>query len=152
MPLLEVQTVNKITATIALDESIAQKVDQYALFINAPSDEVVSKALDYVFSKDKDFLSFAQSVDGKKPEHPLRIRKPMEAAEKSQARTALDSTINSCPNTRSHSQRQVVVVLKHLGRVGNGAAHRKDIDTPPLRGSCSGATRIREGEAMEPDT
>ncbi len=43
MPLLEVQTVNKITATIALDESIAQKVDQYALFINAPSDEVVSK-------------------------------------------------------------------------------------------------------------
>jgi hypothetical protein len=82
MPLLEIQTVNKITVTVALDESIAQKVDQYALFINAPSDEVVSKALDYVFSKDKDFLSFAQSVDGKKPEHPLRVRKPMEAAER----------------------------------------------------------------------
>jgi hypothetical protein len=60
MPLLEIQTVNKITVTVALDESIAQKVDQY----------------------DKDFLSFVQSVDGKKPEHPLRIRKPMEAAER----------------------------------------------------------------------
>ena len=36
MRLLEVQTVSKTTATIALDESIAQKVDQYALFINAP--------------------------------------------------------------------------------------------------------------------
>ena len=82
MALLEVQTINKVTATIALDESIAHKVDQYALFINAPSDEVVSKALDYVFSKDKDFLTFVQSADGKKPEHPLRIRKPMEAAER----------------------------------------------------------------------
>ena len=82
MPLLEVQTVNKITATIALDEAIAQKVDQYALFINAPSDQVVSKALDYVFSKDKDFLTFEQSADGKKPEHPLGIRRPMEPAER----------------------------------------------------------------------
>lgn len=82
MALLEVQTINKVTATIALDEAIAHKVDQYALFINAPSDEVVSKALDYVFSKDKDFLTFAQSADGQKPEHPLRIRKPMEAAER----------------------------------------------------------------------
>jgi len=82
MALLEVQTVNKVTATIALDESIAQRTDQYALFINAPSDEVVSKALEYVFSKDKDFLTFAQTADGKKPEHPLRIRRPMEAAER----------------------------------------------------------------------
>ena len=82
MALLEVQTVNKVTATIALDESIAHRTDQYALFINAPSDEVVSKALEYVFSKDKDFLTFAQTADGKKPEHPLRIRRPMEAAER----------------------------------------------------------------------
>ena len=82
MALLEIQTINKVTATIALDESIAHKVDQYALFINAPSDEVVSKALDYVFSKDKDFLTFAQSANGRKAEHPLRIRKPMEAAER----------------------------------------------------------------------
>lgn len=82
MALLEIQSVNKITVTIAIDESIAHKVDQYALFINAPSDEVVSKALDYVFSKDKDFLTFAQSADGKKPEHPLRVRKPMDAVER----------------------------------------------------------------------
>jgi len=82
MALLEIQTVNKVTATIALDESIAHRTDQYALFINAPSDEVVSKALEYVFSKDKDFLTFAQTADGKKPEHPLRIRRPMEAAER----------------------------------------------------------------------
>ncbi len=82
MALLEIQTVSKITATISLDESIAHKVDQYALFINAPSDEVVSKALDYVFSKDKDFLNFALSANGKKPEHPLRVRKPMDAVER----------------------------------------------------------------------
>jgi hypothetical protein len=78
MALLEIQTVNKV----ALDESIAHRTDQYALFINAPSDEVVSKALEYVFSKDKDFLTFAQTAEGKKPEHPLRIRRPMEAAER----------------------------------------------------------------------
>jgi type IV secretion system protein VirB10 len=33
---------------------------------------------------------------------------------------------------------------QHSRRGGNGATHRKHIDTPPLRGSCSGATRIRE--------
>ena len=82
MPLLEIQTVNKVTVTIALDESIARRTDQYALYINAPSDEVVSKALEYVFSKDKDFVNFTQTVDGEIPEHPLRIRRPMGAAER----------------------------------------------------------------------
>ncbi len=82
MALLEIQTINKVTATIALDESIARRTDQYALFINAPSDEVVSKALEYVFSKDKDFVNFTQTIDGDVPEHPLRIRRPMGAVER----------------------------------------------------------------------
>ena len=82
MPLLEVQTVNKVTATIALDESIARRIDQYAVFINAPSDEVVSKALEYVFTKDKDFVTFSQTAESDTPEYPLRIRRPMGAAER----------------------------------------------------------------------
>jgi hypothetical protein len=100
MALLEIQTVTKITATIALDESIARKVDQYALFINAPADQVVSKALDYVFSKDKDFLTFAQSANGRKPEHPLRIRRPMEPAER--AKRGRRSTPPATPSPTQH--------------------------------------------------
>ena len=94
MALLEVQTVNKVTATIALDESIAHRTDQYALFINAPSDEVVSKALEYVFSKDKDFLTFRS--DGGREE--ARTSAPYSQTDgssgESQARTALDSPGN----------------------------------------------------------
>src|SRR5579859_1385571 len=55
MALLEITQSRQITATIRLDEKVAAQVDQYAAFIHAPADEVVNHALNYVFSKDRDF-------------------------------------------------------------------------------------------------
>jgi len=55
MPLLDIRPTKTLTASIKLEESTAQTLEQYAAFIGVSADEVVSKALDYVFEKDRDF-------------------------------------------------------------------------------------------------
>jgi len=43
MPLLEVNHIRHINASVRLDESTAAQVDQYAAFIHASADDVVDK-------------------------------------------------------------------------------------------------------------
>jgi hypothetical protein len=61
MALLEVIHIKKLTATIQIDEPLALTLDQYAHHIHASADEVIGKALEFVFAKDKDFQKFAAS-------------------------------------------------------------------------------------------
>ena len=74
MPILEINQVRHISASIRLDEATATQVDQYAAFIHASADDVVDKALNYVFSKDRDFQDFLKSAGAPAPS--LRVRKP----------------------------------------------------------------------------
>jgi len=74
MPLLEVQQIKKLTATITLEQSTASTVDKYAAFIHATADDVVNKALDYVFSKDKEFQQFLASEAANAVPHSLRVK------------------------------------------------------------------------------
>jgi len=74
MPLLEITKSHKVTASIALEESTAKSVDSYAAFMKASADDVVNKALEYVFSKDKEFQQFLQSSAEMKAPQPLRIK------------------------------------------------------------------------------
>jgi hypothetical protein len=74
MPLLEITQSHKVTASIALEESTAKSVDSYAAFMKASADDVVNKALDYVFSKDKEFQQFLQTTTEIKSPQPLRIK------------------------------------------------------------------------------
>ena len=67
MPLLEINQTRYISASVRLDESTAEQVDQYAAFVHASADDVVDKALNYVFSKDRDFQDFAHDVRGDVP-------------------------------------------------------------------------------------
>ena len=53
MPLLEVNPSRHVSASIRLEEATAIQIDQYAAFIHASADDVVDKALNYVFSKDR---------------------------------------------------------------------------------------------------
>ena len=55
MPLLEIIQTRQVSATIRVDETTAEQIDQYAAFLHASADEVVDKALAYVFAKDRDF-------------------------------------------------------------------------------------------------
>ena len=75
MPLLEINQIRHICASVRLDESTAAQVDQYAAFIHASADDVVDKALNYVFSKDRDFQDFLKTPQAQQVASMLRIRK-----------------------------------------------------------------------------
>src|ERR1035441_3808998 len=75
MPLLEITTSRKVTATVSLEEPTANLVNQYAAFTRVAADDVVNKALEYVFTKDKDFQKFIGSPNDLKPLQPLRIKR-----------------------------------------------------------------------------
>ena len=75
MPLLEINQVRHICASVRLDEETAAQVDQYAAFIRASADDVVDKALNYVFAKDRDFQEFLKTPQAKQVASTLRIRK-----------------------------------------------------------------------------
>jgi hypothetical protein len=81
-PLLELVQSKKVTATVTLEQSTAELVDRYAQYVTGGADEVVDKALNYVFSKDKDFQRFVEENKGDpKPTQPLRC-KPIESVPK----------------------------------------------------------------------
>ena len=75
MPLLEINLSRHITALIRLDETTAELVDQYAAFVHVSADDVVDKALDYVFSKDRDFQDFLKTPQAKQVAPTLRVRR-----------------------------------------------------------------------------
>jgi hypothetical protein len=75
MPLLEINQIRHICASVRLDEATATQVDQYAAFIRASADDVVDKALNYVFSKDRDFQEFLKTPQAKQVASTLRVRK-----------------------------------------------------------------------------
>src|SRR5580693_2414297 len=75
MPLLEINQTRYISASVRLDESTAEQIDQYAAFIHASADDVIDKALNYVFSKDRDFQDFLKTPQAKQVSSTLRIRR-----------------------------------------------------------------------------
>jgi hypothetical protein len=75
MPLLEINQSRHICAFVRLDESTAAQVDQYAAFTHASADDVVDGALNYVFSKDRDFQDFLKTPQAKEVASALRVRK-----------------------------------------------------------------------------
>ena len=75
MALLEISQSRQITATIRLEEKTAVQVDQYAAFIRVSADEVVNHALEYVFSKDRDFQEYLKSAEAASATPSLRVRR-----------------------------------------------------------------------------
>jgi hypothetical protein len=75
MPLLEINQIRYISAVVRLDETTAEQVDQYAAFVHASADDVVDKALTFVFSKDRDFQDFLKTPQAKEVASTLRIRR-----------------------------------------------------------------------------
>lgn len=74
MPLLEINHVRRISATIRLDAATASQLDQYAAFLSVSADEVVDKALGYVFTKDRDFQDFLRTAEAGQIRPSLRVR------------------------------------------------------------------------------
>jgi hypothetical protein len=75
MPLLEVNQVRQMSASIRLTDTTATQVDQYAHFIHASADDVIEQALTYVFAKDRDFQEFLKTPEARQVPATLRIRR-----------------------------------------------------------------------------
>jgi hypothetical protein len=58
MPLLEINQIRHISASVRLDESTAEQVDQYAAFVHASADDVVDKALTMSSRRTATFRTF----------------------------------------------------------------------------------------------
>jgi hypothetical protein len=90
MPLLEIVQTRQVTASIRLDEPTAVLIDQYAAFLHATADEVVDKALCYVFAKDREFQDFLRTPEAARAPESLRIRRvPQNGASAEPANGAL---------------------------------------------------------------
>src|SRR5207244_4410496 len=101
MPLLEINQSRHICASIRLDETTAAQVDQYAAFIHASADDVVDKALNYVFLKDRDFQDFLKTPQAKQVASTLRVRKgPSNGAAEEPAKKVA-AGVESTPSVRA---------------------------------------------------
>lgn len=100
MPLLEINKIRHVCASVRMDEVTAAQVDQYAAFIHASPDDVVDKALNYVFSKDRDFQDFLKTPQAKQVASTLRVRKgPTNGAAEEPAKKR-EAEVESTPSVR----------------------------------------------------
>lgn len=75
MPLLEIVASKKVTAVVTLEDSTAKQIDQYAAFTKGSADDVINAALEYIFSKDKDFQKYREENASAKPTIGLRMKR-----------------------------------------------------------------------------
>ncbi|WP_051979161.1 hypothetical protein [Edaphobacter aggregans] len=75
MPLIEIRQSRLVSATIRLESATATLIDQYARFLHAPADDVVDKALNYVFSKDREFQEYLKTAQSSDIVPTLRVRR-----------------------------------------------------------------------------
>ena len=101
MPLLEINPIRHIRASVRLDEAIAAQVDQYAAFIHASADDVVDKALNYVFSKDRDFQDFLKTPQAKQVASALRVRRGPSNGAAEPAAKKLVAAVESTSSVRA---------------------------------------------------
>jgi hypothetical protein len=75
MPLIEVTQSRYVSATIRLESATATLIDQYATFVHGSADDVVDKALNYVFSKDREFQEYLKTSQSSNVLSTLRVRR-----------------------------------------------------------------------------
>jgi hypothetical protein len=101
MPLLEINQTRHISASVRLNEATATQVDQYAAFVHASADDVVDKALNYVFSKDRDFQKFLKTPQAKQVASTLRVRKAASNNDAEQPARKLVAGVESMTSVRA---------------------------------------------------
>jgi hypothetical protein len=107
MPLLEIIQSQQVSATIRLDKSTAEQIDQYATFLHASADEVVDKALAYVFAKDRDFQEYLRSPESARAAQSLRVRRSPQngdGAEPQQHRARAARRVEAASDSRPRSR------------------------------------------------
>jgi len=90
MPLLEITKVRHLTAMLRLSEKTAELVNKYAAFLESEdADTVIDHALNYVFSKDREFQDFLKTPESQNARPILRVRKTPQAPSRKAGATAV---------------------------------------------------------------
>ena len=106
MPLLEIaQTRHYVSAMVRIEDVTAQRIDQYAAFTKATADEVIDKALAYVFAKDKDFQEFLESPQAPRVPQSLRVRQTGQNGSASEPTNGSAKTAKSSESAHDPRQR-----------------------------------------------
>jgi hypothetical protein len=100
MPLLEINQIRHICASVRLDEEPAAQVDQYAAFVRVSADDVVDKALNNIFSKDRDF-QVLKTPQAKQVASTLRVRKVGNNGASEQPGKKVAAGVESTPSVRA---------------------------------------------------
>jgi hypothetical protein len=105
MPLIEVTQSRYVSATIRLESATATLIDHYATFVHGSADDVVDKALNYVFSKDREFQEYLKTAQSSKVVSTLRVRRAGngESAEPSANRRRLGAGVEVRDGSRRES-------------------------------------------------
>lgn len=80
MALFKVKTSKKVETNIKLEDSTVKILNQYAHFHQAGADDVVDEALQYIFSRDKDFEKHLKDNPDMDVPSSVRVKKPVGAA------------------------------------------------------------------------
>ena len=95
MPLLKIAESKKVTAIVTLEDATARADRPVRRHDQGSPDEVIQQALDYVFSRDKDFEKFRTEIPHAKPKIALRLKRPASSP------ATTSSTNGSTPNGAS---------------------------------------------------
>src|ERR1700690_415094 len=101
MPLLEINQTRYISASVRLDESTAEQVDQYAAFVHPSADDLFAKALNYVFSKDRDFQDLLKTPQAKQVASTFSVRKAPSNGAADEPTKKLVARVESKPSVRA---------------------------------------------------
>jgi hypothetical protein len=82
------------------DESTAAQVDQYAACIRASADDVMDKALNDLFSKDRDFEEFLKTPQAKQAASAFCVRKAPSNGAPQQLPTKPTSGVDTTSSAR----------------------------------------------------
>jgi hypothetical protein len=81
---------------LRLNEKTAELVNQYAAFIHCDdADTVIEQALNYVFTKDRDFQEFLKTPEAQNVRPILRVRKSPHPAASNGSVTSVSTAVSA---------------------------------------------------------
>jgi hypothetical protein len=129
MPLIEVTQNRYVSATIQLESETASLIDQYAAFVRGSADDVVDKALNYVFAKDREFQEYLKS-----PRSAKSGAVPACAQSRDWRFSGACQQWQAIRRRGGDTSRACSESVRGARRCPFGAAHRLNLDTPPQSG------------------
>jgi len=143
--LLEINQIRHTCASVRIDEPTAARMDQCSASIEASADDVVDKALNYVFSKDRDFQEFLKTPQAMQVASTLRVRKAVTSGAPEQPGKKAVTGVESTPSVRAEKASS--------GFLSAGSARTvlrtgRIFDTPSLKGVLQ---RASSAQGLLPD-